>query len=128
MKLKPALPWKSQDVGHASARDTCSEKLLIENGTRPRQRSVLQPTKLNGVRDLKSILTSDMEMQSLEFAQLVFVLALVQYFLTMLPSIHLEMVMCISCAIICWKYYDLFLILISLGILVKRLYKAQKRF
>ena len=72
MKLKPALPWKSQDVGHASARDTCSEKLLMENGTRPRQRSVLQPTKLNGVRDLKSILTSDMEMQTLEFAQLVF--------------------------------------------------------
>ena len=34
------------------------------------------------VRDLKNALTSDMEMQSLEFAQLVFCLALVQYFLT----------------------------------------------
>ena len=43
---------------------------------------MLQSTKLNGVGDLKSILTSDMEMQSLEFAQLVFSLALVQDFLT----------------------------------------------
>ena len=34
------------------------------------------------VRDLKNALTSDMEVQSLEFAQLVFYLALVQYFLT----------------------------------------------
>ena len=44
---------------------------------------MLQSTKLKGVGDLKSTLTSDMEMQSLEFAQLVFGLALVQYFLTM---------------------------------------------
>ena len=36
------------------------------------------------VGDLKSALTSDMEMQSLEFAQLVFGLAVVQYFLTMM--------------------------------------------
>ena len=39
---------------------------------------------MKGVGDLKSTLTSDMEMQSLEFAQLVFGLALVQYFLTMM--------------------------------------------
>jgi hypothetical protein len=38
---------------------------------------VLQSTKLKGVGELKSILTSDMEMKSLEFAQLVFSLALV---------------------------------------------------
>ena len=44
------------------------------------KRSALQPTKLNGFRHLKSVLSSDMEMQSLEFAQLVFSLALVQYF------------------------------------------------
>ena len=45
---------------------------------------MLQLTKLKGVGDLKSALTSDMEMQSLEFAQLGFGLALVQYFLTMM--------------------------------------------
>ena len=40
--------------------------------------------KKKGVGDLKSALTSDMEMQSLEFAQLVFGLALVQYLLVLL--------------------------------------------
>ena len=38
---------------------------------------------MEGVADLKSALTSDMEVQSLEFAHLVSCLALVQYFLTM---------------------------------------------
>jgi hypothetical protein len=42
---------------------------------------LLQPTEQKGVGDLKSILTSGMENQSLEFAQLDFGLALVQYFL-----------------------------------------------
>jgi hypothetical protein len=39
---------------------------------------------MKGAGDLKSALTSDMEMQSLEFAQLGFGLALVQDFLTMM--------------------------------------------
>ena len=38
-----------------------------------------------------------MEMQSMEFAQLGFGLALVQYFLTVLPFIYFEMVMYILC-------------------------------
>ena len=59
--------------------------------------NVLQSTKLEGCGDLKSILTSDMEMQSLEFAQMVFSLALVQYFLTILPFLHLEQVIYIQC-------------------------------
>ena len=46
------------------------------------KRIVLQSTKLKGVV-LKRDLTSDMEMISLEFAQLVFGLALVQSFLTL---------------------------------------------
>ena len=48
------------------------------------ERSVLQSTKMEEVGDLKSIFTLDMEMQSLEFAQLVFGLALVQYFPNMM--------------------------------------------
>jgi hypothetical protein len=52
--------------------DTCQGKLLRGSGTSQRKRSVLQSTKLKGVGDLKSIWTSDMEMQSLEFAQLIF--------------------------------------------------------
>ncbi|KAL6044039.1 hypothetical protein STEG23_014727 [Scotinomys teguina] len=51
-----------------------------------------QSTKLKGFGDLKIVLTSDMEMQSLEFAQLVLSIGLVQDFLTMLPSMHFEMV------------------------------------
>ena len=38
-----------------------------------------------------------MEIQSVQFAQLVSSLALVQYFLTMLPLFHFEMIMDILC-------------------------------
>jgi hypothetical protein len=47
---------------------------------------VLQSTKLKGVGDLKRTLTPDTERQSLEFSWLSFGLALVQYFLAVLPS------------------------------------------
>ena len=58
---------------------------------------MLQSTKLTGVGHLKSALTSDMEMQSLGFAQLVSGPALVQHSLTMLPFLHLGVVMDILC-------------------------------
>lgn len=45
---------------------------------------MLQPTKLEAVRDVKIALILDTWIQNLEFALLVFSLALVQYFLTML--------------------------------------------
>jgi hypothetical protein len=44
---------------------------------------VLQSPKMKELGNLPNILTSDIEMQSLEFAQLGFSLALVQYFLAM---------------------------------------------
>ena len=58
---------------------------------------MLQSTKMKGVGKHKGALTSDMEMQSLEFALIVLGLALVQYFLTMLPSLCFRMVMYILC-------------------------------
>ena len=58
---------------------------------------MLRSTKLKRVEDLKSVLTSDLETQSLEFAQMVFGLPLVQYFLSMLPSLHFGMVLYILC-------------------------------
>ena len=64
--------------------DTSQGELLTASWTSSRERRTLQPTKLNRVGDLKSVLTSDMEMQSLEFVQRVFDLALIQYFLIML--------------------------------------------
>ena len=60
---------------------------------------------------LKSVLTSDLEMQSLEFAQMVFGLALVQYFFTMFSSLHFRKVMYILHHYML-EVYDLFLILI----------------
>jgi hypothetical protein len=50
-------------------------KLLT--GTSPRERRVLQSTKMKGVGHLKSTLTSDVEMQVFGFVQLAFSLALV---------------------------------------------------
>ena len=44
---------------------------------------MLQSTKQKGVGDLKTALIPDIEWQSLEYAQLVFSLVLVQYFFTM---------------------------------------------
>ena len=63
--------------------DTCRGELLIGSGNSIRERSVLQSIKMKGVGDLKSVLTSDIEIQHLEFVLLVFGFALVQYFLTM---------------------------------------------
>ena len=57
--------------------------LLRNAASNSKERNVLQSTKLKGARNLKNILTSDMETQSLQFAQLIFDLALVQYFLIM---------------------------------------------
>lgn len=48
---------------------------------------MLQSTELKGDGELKNTLTLHMEMQSLEFCQLVLSLALVQDFFTMLTSL-----------------------------------------
>ena len=62
--------------------DTCQGKLLTGGGTRSREGSLMQSSRVKGVRDMKSALTSNMKMQSLEFAQLAFGLTLVQDFFT----------------------------------------------
>jgi hypothetical protein len=73
--------------------DCCRGKLLTRSRTIPRERNVPQSTKLKGVGDLKTVLTSDKEMRSLEFAQL------------SLGSLRCVLEQsCISCAVICWKY------------------------
>lgn len=65
LKVKLRLPWRSQKVRDDRAWDTCQGKLLTGSGNSPREKSVLQKTKIKGVGDLKSILTPDMGMQSL---------------------------------------------------------------
>lgn len=88
---------------------------------------MLQSTKLKGVGDLKSALTSDMEMLSLEFAQLVFSLALVQYFLTVLLFLCFITVMYTLCHYMLEVCDLAFLFIFILrGIAVKRLCESQK--
>ena len=68
-----------------------------------------------------SVLISHMEIQRLEFAQMVFFLAFVQYFLTIFPSLCFAMVICISFHYML-EYVIYFSILIFYrGIRVKRL-------
>lgn len=59
------------------------KKAATRSGNSPRERNILHSTKLKGFGDVKSTLTTDMEMQSLAFAQVIFTLALFHYFLTM---------------------------------------------
>ena len=82
-------------------RDANQKALLSGNGINPRKRSALQSQKMKEIRDLKSILTSNMEKQNLEFAQLfiylfiylLICLALFHHFLAVLPFLKFEMVM-----------------------------------
>jgi hypothetical protein len=60
----------------------CQRKLLI--GSRKSQEERTFVVNKAEKKDLKSTLTSDTEVQSLKMAQLVFCLALVQYFFTMM--------------------------------------------
>ena len=96
VKLK--LPWIPQDVRDVRIVGYLPRKAANREWNQPKRTKFVaagcqicqqQSTRMKGVGDLKSTLTLDMEMRSLEFAQLVFGLALVQYFLTM--------TFCISC-------------------------------
>lgn len=62
---------------------------------------MLQLAKMEGKRHL-SPLTSDIELQDLDFALLGFVFFLVKYFLTMLQFLPFEMKY-IFFVIVCWK-------------------------
>ena len=65
------LPWRPQDVQDARAMGYLLRQAANREWNQPK-RIVQQATKMKGVEDLKSALTPLMEMQSLEFAQLVF--------------------------------------------------------
>lgn len=69
--------------------DTCPGKLPTGSGNSPRERSVLQSTKQKAVGDRRSTLTLHMEMQSLEFILLGFVLVLVFVFVLLCSTISL---------------------------------------
>lgn len=81
VKVKPQLPGRPHNVGDARA----VGHLLMSRLSQLERKKCVAVTKPKGTGDLKSVSTSDMEIQSLEFAQLAFGFALVEYFLTMLP-------------------------------------------
>ena len=125
LKVKPGLPWRSRRLEIPEPWDPCWGELLT-SGISPRERRVLQSTKLKGVGDLKIALTSDVGMQSLSLAQLALGLALVQYFLSMLSSLYVLEPLCLSCAIVCWKYVIYFWFWYYRGLQLRD-YELQKR-
>jgi hypothetical protein len=71
------LPWRPQDVWDARAMRYLLRKAAKKEWKQPRRKKFVAINKdEKGVGDLKTTLTSDMEMQSLEFAQPVSCLAL----------------------------------------------------
>jgi len=71
------LIWRPQDVKDARVVGYLLRKAAKREWNHPRRnKSVVVNKDEEGVGDLKTALTSDMEMQSLEFVQLVFCLPL----------------------------------------------------
>lgn len=68
-----------EGVGDASVVGYLQTKAADQCESSPRETSALKSPKLEGIRDLKSALTADMEMQG-------FSAALLPYSLTLLPS------------------------------------------
>ena len=81
------LPRRVQDFGDTSVMGHLPRKAAKRSGTSPRERSTVQSIKLKGAGHLERVLTSDMKIQCLEFAQLVFSLALVQHSISSLFSL-----------------------------------------
>lgn len=85
VKVNPGLCWRCQSWKYLPRR------ARVRVWKQPRQRSVLQSTKQEGIGVLKNACISDIKMQNVEFAWLCFSLPLVQYFLTMLPFLPIGM-------------------------------------
>ena len=71
------LPWRLQDVQDARAMGYLLKKAANREWNQPRRKKFDAVNRgKKGVGDLKTTLTSDLEMQSLEFAQLISCLGL----------------------------------------------------
>ena len=71
------LPWRLKDVKDARAMGYLLRKAANREWNQPRRKKFVAVNKdEKGVGELKTALTSAMELHSLEFAQLVFCLAL----------------------------------------------------
>jgi hypothetical protein len=70
------LPWKPQDILDTRAVGYLLRKAANREWNQPRKKKCFAVKGEKGVGNLKTALTSDLEMQSWEFAQLVSCLAL----------------------------------------------------
>jgi hypothetical protein len=104
VKEKPGLPWRPQEVRDARIVDYLSRKAANRKWKLSKRKNCVASNKAEWSWRFK-------EMQSLESAQLVFGLALVQYFLTVLSSLCFGMVQYTLCHDM-WKYMICSLILI----------------
>ena len=77
MKLRPGLPWRPQNVQDARVVTYLPRKAANREWNQPKRKKCVAVNEMKEGGDLKSMLTSDMEMRSLEFAQLVFSFVLV---------------------------------------------------
>ena len=72
IKLKPELPWRPQGAGDARVMGYLLKEAANGEGDQPKRKKCVAVNKAERIGDLKSVLTSDMDVQSLEFAQLFF--------------------------------------------------------
>ena len=96
MKVKPPLPWKTQDVRDARVTRYRPKRAANREWNQFKKEVCCSQQSLTEL-EIWSVLTSDMEMQNLEFTLLVFSLVLVKYFLIMLFFLPFWMVMYILC-------------------------------
>ena len=101
--------------------NTCWGKLLTGSWNSPREQCSLQSTKMKGVRDLKSALTSDMDIQNLEFIQLVSCLA----WSSNSSLGHFGVIMYI---LWCWKYVICFCFCFYRGLLLRDCLNLRRDF
>ena len=72
IKLKPELPWRPQGAGDARVMGYLLKEAANGEGDQPKRKKCVAVNKAERIGDLKSVLTLDMDVQSLEFAQLFF--------------------------------------------------------
>lgn len=124
--MRLTLPRRSQDFGDTKVLGYLSRRAAKRSGPSPRERSTLQSTQLREGGDLKRDLTSDMEMQRLEFdPRCESCFGPVQCLIPMLPPLHFGTVTHILCHYIL-EVCDL-AFYFDLQVRVKRLYDSQKR-
>lgn len=69
VKVKPGVSWRTQNIGNAGVLGFLRRKAANREWSHPeRNKCVLQSREQKRVENQKSILTSDMGVQSLEFS------------------------------------------------------------